>query len=211
MTAPLEHAILGERRERLLADLTGDVLDLGAGTGANLPHLRRAARVVAAEPDPAMRARLSRNWPATRPTGRYRSRSATPPPNPCPTPTPPSTPWCARSCCAPSPTPTAPWPEHAACSHPPAGSSCSNTSAAPAGSPAGKTASHRSTAGSWPAATHPRHPSHHRTRRIHLRTARHLHRPTRLAPHQSHGRSGHRTSAVTGDRITGPGPRRPEA
>jgi ubiquinone/menaquinone biosynthesis C-methylase UbiE len=35
------------------------VLDVGAGTCANLPHLRRAARVVATEPDPAMRRRLT--------------------------------------------------------------------------------------------------------------------------------------------------------
>jgi ubiquinone/menaquinone biosynthesis C-methylase UbiE len=58
MTRSLEQAWLGERRARLLGDLTGDVLDVGAGTGANLPYLRRAARVVAAEPDPAMRRRL---------------------------------------------------------------------------------------------------------------------------------------------------------
>jgi ubiquinone/menaquinone biosynthesis C-methylase UbiE len=35
------------------------VLDVGAGTGANLPHLRTASRVVAAEPDPAMRKRMA--------------------------------------------------------------------------------------------------------------------------------------------------------
>jgi len=34
------------------------VLDIGAGTGANLSYLRAAARVVATEPDPAMRRRL---------------------------------------------------------------------------------------------------------------------------------------------------------
>ena len=33
--------------------------DVGAGTGANLPHLRSASRVVAAEPDPEMRKRIA--------------------------------------------------------------------------------------------------------------------------------------------------------
>jgi ubiquinone/menaquinone biosynthesis C-methylase UbiE len=56
---PAEHAVLGRRRAALLADLGGQVIDVGAGTGANLPYFRRAARVVAAEPDPAMRRRLA--------------------------------------------------------------------------------------------------------------------------------------------------------
>ncbi|MGH3254282.1 MAG: class I SAM-dependent methyltransferase [Streptosporangiaceae bacterium] len=59
MTGPLEQGVLGERRAGLLADLRGQVLDVGAGTGANLPHFRAASRVVAAEPDPAMRRRLA--------------------------------------------------------------------------------------------------------------------------------------------------------
>jgi len=59
MTGPLEQGVLGERRARLLADLTGEVLDVGAGTGANLPYFRSASRVVAAEPDPAMRQRMA--------------------------------------------------------------------------------------------------------------------------------------------------------
>jgi ubiquinone/menaquinone biosynthesis C-methylase UbiE len=58
MTSPAEREFLGPRRERLLGGLTGEVLDVGAGTGANLPYLRRASRVAAAEPDPAMRRRL---------------------------------------------------------------------------------------------------------------------------------------------------------
>lgn len=59
MTRPLERAVLAERRARLLAGLDGQVLDVGAGTGANLPYLRQASRVVAAEPDPGMRRRLA--------------------------------------------------------------------------------------------------------------------------------------------------------
>ena len=59
MTGALEQGVLGERRAGLLADLTGEVLDVGAGTGANLPYFRSASRVVAAEPDPAMRQRMA--------------------------------------------------------------------------------------------------------------------------------------------------------
>ena len=59
MTGSLEQAVLAERRAGLLEDLAGEVLDVGAGTGANLPHFRSASRVVAAEPDPAMRRRLA--------------------------------------------------------------------------------------------------------------------------------------------------------
>lgn len=59
MTGPLERAVLGERRARLLAAVGGQVLDVGAGTGANLPHFQEAGQVIAAEPDPAMRRRLT--------------------------------------------------------------------------------------------------------------------------------------------------------
>ena len=55
----LERGRLGERRRELLADLRGEVLDLGAGTGANLAHLPRSVhRVIALEPDPGMVRRL---------------------------------------------------------------------------------------------------------------------------------------------------------
>lgn len=63
MTGPLEQGVLGERRAGLLADLAGEVLDVGAGTGANLPYLRSASHVVAAEPDPAMRRRMAARLP----------------------------------------------------------------------------------------------------------------------------------------------------
>jgi ubiquinone/menaquinone biosynthesis C-methylase UbiE len=58
MARRAERAGLGERRRRLLADLEGDVLEIGAGTGASLPHYERAARVVALERDPSMAKRL---------------------------------------------------------------------------------------------------------------------------------------------------------
>ncbi len=45
---------LGKLRHQLLADLRGDVLEIGAGTGANFPHYPQGVRVVAFEPDPHM-------------------------------------------------------------------------------------------------------------------------------------------------------------
>ncbi len=45
---------LGKLRRDLLADLHGDVLEIGAGTGANFEHYPQGVRVVALEPDPHM-------------------------------------------------------------------------------------------------------------------------------------------------------------
>jgi len=53
-----EQGEMGERRDELLAGLEGEVLEIGAGTGWNLPHYRAATRVVAVEPDPSMAKRL---------------------------------------------------------------------------------------------------------------------------------------------------------
>jgi ubiquinone/menaquinone biosynthesis C-methylase UbiE len=54
-TGALERAVLGEHRAWLLAEVDGVVVDVGAGTGANFPHFRRATRVIAIEPDARMR------------------------------------------------------------------------------------------------------------------------------------------------------------
>jgi SAM-dependent methyltransferase len=45
---------LGRLRARLFDGLRGDVLEIGAGTGANFPHYPTGVRVVAFEPDPHM-------------------------------------------------------------------------------------------------------------------------------------------------------------
>lgn len=57
-SAAAERSWMGERRLRLLRDARGEVLEIGGGTGANLPHYRSAERVVVSEPDPHMRQRL---------------------------------------------------------------------------------------------------------------------------------------------------------
>ena len=49
---------MGERRSRLLIGARGAVLEIGGGTGANLPHYRGVERVIVSEPDPFMRKRL---------------------------------------------------------------------------------------------------------------------------------------------------------
>ena len=58
MTAPAETAGLAERRRHLLAGATGRVLEVGGGTGHNLPYYTAATEVVVLEPDGAMRRHL---------------------------------------------------------------------------------------------------------------------------------------------------------
>lgn len=53
-----ERRWLGSLREQLLGEATGVVIDVGAGAGANLDHLRRAGRIIAVEPSGPMRVRL---------------------------------------------------------------------------------------------------------------------------------------------------------
>jgi SAM-dependent methyltransferase len=55
----LERAGLADRRRALLAEATGWVLEVGAGTGLNLPYYpERVTRLVLADPAPGMRRRL---------------------------------------------------------------------------------------------------------------------------------------------------------
>jgi SAM-dependent methyltransferase len=61
-----EEGGLGELRHTLLGELEGDVLEIGAGTGASLPHYERASHVVALEPDPSMAKRLPTKVAAAR-------------------------------------------------------------------------------------------------------------------------------------------------
>ena len=52
-----ERRMLGALRQRLVGAATGQVLELGAGTGANFPYYPQGATIIATEPDPFMLAR----------------------------------------------------------------------------------------------------------------------------------------------------------
>lgn len=60
ITAAAERTITGRHRAELLTQAAGTVLEIGAGTGANLAHYRpgQISRLVLVEPDPHMRRRL---------------------------------------------------------------------------------------------------------------------------------------------------------
>ena len=68
MMAGTERACLAAWREEVLASAKGEVLEVGAGTGANLSHYPQGVeRVRLAEPDPDMRVQLEQK--ARRTTG----------------------------------------------------------------------------------------------------------------------------------------------
>jgi ubiquinone/menaquinone biosynthesis C-methylase UbiE len=59
MSRKSEEAGMGAMRQVLLAEAEGSVLEIGAGTGTNLPHYdERAESLVVTEPEPAMLRRL---------------------------------------------------------------------------------------------------------------------------------------------------------
>jgi ubiquinone/menaquinone biosynthesis C-methylase UbiE len=53
-----ERGFLGALRERVLDQARGETLEIGAGTGLNVPRYRTPTRVVLTEPEAAMAARL---------------------------------------------------------------------------------------------------------------------------------------------------------
>jgi ubiquinone/menaquinone biosynthesis C-methylase UbiE len=59
-----ERSDLGRWRAELLAGLSGDVVEIGAGTGANFAHYPPGAHAVALEPDPYMASRAEARRPA---------------------------------------------------------------------------------------------------------------------------------------------------
>jgi len=72
---PAERAGLREQRRDLLAQATGATIEIGAGTGLNLPHYPPAVtRLALIEPDPHMSRRLRRH--AARPGREVEIRSA---------------------------------------------------------------------------------------------------------------------------------------
>jgi ubiquinone/menaquinone biosynthesis C-methylase UbiE len=62
MTKAMEERVFGPRRRRLLAEAEGRVLDVGGGTGANLPYYRfeRMTKLSLLDPDGAMLDRARR-------------------------------------------------------------------------------------------------------------------------------------------------------
>ena len=60
LNAGTERRILAPWRKRLVGDLHGEVVEIGAGTGATFACYPSGTRVVAFEPDPAMLARAQR-------------------------------------------------------------------------------------------------------------------------------------------------------
>jgi ubiquinone/menaquinone biosynthesis C-methylase UbiE len=69
LTAPAERNVFGDMRRELLAEAAGRTLDIGSGTGHNLPHYPAAVtELVLSEPDPHMakqlRAKLAADPPS---------------------------------------------------------------------------------------------------------------------------------------------------
>ncbi len=62
----LDHAGLARLRADLSRGIEGDVLEVGAGTGRQLPHHPPGARVTATDPDAGALALAARRSPATR-------------------------------------------------------------------------------------------------------------------------------------------------
>ena len=52
------HRLYGERKQKLFANLAGQVLEIGPGTGSNFPYFPQSLDVIGIEPNPKMHDRL---------------------------------------------------------------------------------------------------------------------------------------------------------
>jgi hypothetical protein len=95
-----------DHHRRLVEQAAGEVLEIGAGTGRNLPRYRTATRVVALEPAPGMRARAHQVARTARVAVEVVDGTAEDLPFPDAT----STRWSPAWCCARSPTQPGRWP-----------------------------------------------------------------------------------------------------
>jgi ubiquinone/menaquinone biosynthesis C-methylase UbiE len=78
LVAPSEEACFRAWRTELLSDLSGQVLEIGAGTGANVERYPAAVGVVTfTEPDPGMRRQLIERLDAARAAGSFAPGDAT--------------------------------------------------------------------------------------------------------------------------------------
>lgn len=55
---PTMDRMYGDDKQRMFAEVSGTVVEIGAGTGANMRYYRPGQRVIAVEPNPAMHDRL---------------------------------------------------------------------------------------------------------------------------------------------------------
>lgn len=69
-------ARIAPRKKALFADLSGTVVEIGPGTGANLAHLPRGVRWIGIEPNPHMQTRLRQRAAATGIAAEFRIASA---------------------------------------------------------------------------------------------------------------------------------------
>lgn len=67
LAAPIERSGMAEQRRQLLRDLTGDVLEIGAGTGHNLDFYAEDVTLTVTEPSPPMVAKLREHLARSRP------------------------------------------------------------------------------------------------------------------------------------------------
>jgi hypothetical protein len=97
---------MADLRRELLAPMTGEVVEVGAGNGLNFAHYPpTVTELLAVEPEPYLRA-LAETAAQQLPSP---SAWSTAPPMPCPVPMPAWTPPSHRWCCARCPTKPAPW------------------------------------------------------------------------------------------------------
>ncbi len=72
LMAPLERVFLRRVRQELARSVRGEVLEVGAGTGVMFGYYSASCNVVAAEPDPVMRARAHARLERRRPVASVR-------------------------------------------------------------------------------------------------------------------------------------------